>query len=426
MIINKAKSLKGEVQIPGDKSISHRSIMFGSLADGKTKIHNFLQGADCLSTISCFREMGVEIDVNQSEVIVNGVGINGLKKPNVRLCVGNSGTTIRILSGILAAQNFSCLIDGDSSIRKRPMKRIIEPITQMGGKIKSLNEGDCAPLQIEGTQLNGIDYNSPISSAQVKSCILMAGLFATGETKVTEPVRSRDHTERMLQSFGVPLITKDLSCSINKVERLLPIEITIPGDISSAAYFMAAGLIVPNSEILLKNVGINPTRDGIIEVIQKMGGNLQILNRHTEGHEHTADILVKTSELNGIVIEGDIIPRLIDEIPMIAILASQASGDTIIRDAQELKFKETNRINYICNNLTAMGGEILPTSDGMIIHGGNPLKGCIIDSGDDHRIAMAFAIAGLVAQGETIIPDDSCINISYPGFRNTIDLLVQK
>lgn len=424
MDITKATFLKGEITVPGDKSISHRSIMIGSLAEGVTEVRNFLMGEDCLSSMNCFRKMGVDISIDGDLVIIKGVGIKGLKKPEEMLYAGNSGTTVRLISGILSAQNFECSLDGDSSIRKRPMKRIIDPLTLMGADIKSINDNGCAPLKIVGGNLKGINYASPIASAQVKSAILLAGLYADGVTTVTEPVLSRNHTELMLKAFGADIKTEGATATVTAAQSLKALNITVPGDISSAAFFMVAGLIVPDSEVLIKNVGINPTRDGMIEIIKKMGGNIVILNRRLEGFEETADILVKTSELKGITIEGDIIPRIIDEIPVIAVMAACAQGETIIKDAEDLKNKESDRISYIAKNLRNMGGDITPTEDGMIIQGGKPLKGCVIDTCNDHRIAMSFAIAGLVANGKTEIPEDECINISYPGFKNNLNLLI--
>ena len=424
MKFRKCGSLRGELTIPGDKSISHRSVMFGSLARGTTEIHDFLQGADCLSTISCFRSMGVEIENNGNCVLVHGNGLHGLKKPDSVLDCGNSGTTTRLISGILSAQDFCVTLTGDASIQKRPMKRIIHPLSQMGAKIRSVNGNDCAPLEIEGTRLHGIHYLSPVASAQVKSAVLLAGLYADGETKVTEPFLSRDHTERMLRSFGAEVENRETTARILPAKELYGQKIRVPGDISSAAFFLAAGLIVPGSEILLKHVGINPTRDGILRVCQAMGGNITLLNETAEG-EPAADILVKSGSLHGTVIEGAIIPTLIDELPVIAAMACCAEGDTIIRDAAELKVKESNRIEVMVRNLSAMGADVEETEDGMIIHGGRPLHGAVIDSRLDHRIAMTFAVAGCMAEGETEILGAECVSISYPGFYEDLKNLMQ-
>ena len=416
--------LKGKVTIPGDKSISHRCVMFGSIANGTTEIHNFLSGADCLATIRCFSTLGIKIetDLSQSKVIVHGKGLHGLNAPSSILDVGNSGTTTRLISGILAGQPFNSELSGDESLNSRPMKRIIEPLTSMGANIASVLQNGCAPLYITPAQLHGIHYDSPVASAQVKSCLLLAGLYADGETSVTEPSLSRNHTELMLREFGADIRSTyeigstKATASIRPCTDLYGQKITVPGDISSAAYFIAAGLIVPDSEILIEHVGINPTRDGILEVIKAMGGDMEYSNVVSGCGEPTADITVRTSSLKGCVIEGSIIPKLIDEIPAIAVLACFADGETIIRDAQELKVKESNRIDVMVNALSSMGADITATDDGMIIRGGKPLHGAVIDSHLDHRIAMSFAIAGLNADGDTEITGAECVNISYPGF----------
>ncbi len=423
MKVSKSSPLRGELTVPGDKSISHRAVMFGSISEGLTEITDFLQGADCLSTISCFRKMGIEIENTGERILVHGRGLHGLTAPSETLDAGNSGTTTRLISGILAGQNFSSRLTGDASIQSRPMNRIIHPLREMGAQISSENENGCAPLLIRGTSLHGIDYRSPVASAQVKSCILLAGLYADRETSVTEPALSRDHTERMLKSFGARVKRTGLTAQIFPESRLIGQKIQIPGDISSAAYFLAAALLVPGSEILLKNVGINPTRDGILQVIKKMGGDLQILNQRTISGEPVADLLVRHSSLNGTVIEGDLIPTLIDEIPILAVLASFAEGTTVIRNAEELKVKESDRLSIMVEGLLAMGAEVTGTDDGMIIRGGKLLRGTRIDSHKDHRIAMSFAVAGLAADGVTSIPDSGCVAISYPGFYEDLQKL---
>lgn len=421
--------LKGSVTVPGDKSISHRCIMFGSIADGITEVRNFLQGADCLATIRCFRSLGIEIEETDSTVTVHGKGLHGLSAPDGILDVGNSGTTTRLLSGILAGQPFESRLSGDESLNSRPMKRIMDPLTQMGARISSIPGNGCAPLHIAPSSLHGIHYDSPVASAQVKSCILLAGLYADGETSVTEPSLSRNHTELMLREFGADIRTTHAldstraTASIRPCSGLYGQKITVPGDISSAAYFIAAGLIVPDSEILIENVGINPTRAGILKVCEDMGGNITLLNERTEGGEKIADILVKTSSLHGITIEGDIIPTLIDEIPVIAVMAAVAEGTTVIKDAFELKVKETDRIETVTDNLKAMGCNVTPTADGMIITGGK-LKGASIHTLLDHRIAMAFSIAALVAEGNTKILDSKCVDVSYPTFYDTFEQLL--
>ena len=421
----KTSPLKGEITIPGDKSISHRSVMFGSIAKGTTEISHFLQGADCLSTIDCFRKMGIQIENNQNTVIVHGKGLRGLKRPETILDCGNSGTTTRLISGLLAAQDFNVTVTGDESIQKRPMKRIMEPLSFMGADIKSILDNGCAPLSITGKRLRGIHYTSPVASAQIKSSILLAGLYAEGETRVTEPYVSRNHSEIMLKHFGANVKTEGTTACIAPAAELYGNQIIVPGDISSAAYFIAAGLIVPGSEILIKQVGINPTRDGIIRVCQEMGADITLLDGNMDSGEPTADILVKSGSLHGVPIGGAIIPTLIDELPIIAAMACFAEGETIIRDAAELKVKESNRIDVMVKNLSAMGADVRETDDGMIIRGGRPLHGAVIDSKLDHRIAMTFAVTGRCAEGETEILGAECVNISYPGFYQDLEMLMK-
>ena len=425
MKINRVKSLNGEITIPGDKSISHRSIMFGSIADGITEVHGFLNGADCISSMNCFRQMGIDIDYDGSVVTVHGKGLHGLSAPDSTLDTGNSGTTTRLISGILAGQDFTSILSGDDSLNSRPMARIMDPLNSMGAKITSINGNNCAPLRIEPGTLHSIHYHSKVASAQVKSAILLAGLYTDGITAVTEPVLSRNHTELMLTSFGANIASEThvdgtATASITPCEELYAQKIQVPGDISSAAYFIAAGLLVPGSEILVKNVGINPTRAGILKVCEAMGADITYLNETSAGGEPTADLLVRYSALHGTTVEGDIIPTLIDELPVIAVMAAFAEVTTIIRDAAELKVKETNRIDTVAQNLRAMGGNVTPTDDGMIIEGTGALKGAHINSHLDHRIAMAFAIAGLAAEGDTVIGDSQCVDVSYPAFFETI------
>lgn len=408
--------LKGEITVPGDKSISHRAVMFGALSKGTTEVTNFLQGADCLSTIDCFRRLGIAIENTSEKIIVHGKGLHGLTKSDKILDVGNSGTTTRLISGILAGQNFETILNGDESIQSRPMKRIMEPLSLMGADIASLRDNNCAPLRIAGSPLHGIHYTSKVSSAQVKSCILLAGLYADGLTSVTEPSVSRNHTELMLRGFGANVVCRDKTAAITPDPELIGQKIEVPGDISSAAYFIAAGLIVPGSEILVKNVGINPTRDGIIRVCQAMGADITLFNKREHGGEPVADILVRYSSLEATTIEGEIIPTLIDELPMIAVMACFAKGTTVIKDAAELKVKESDRIAVMVDNLSRMGAHITATDDGMIIEGGFPLHGAEIDSHLDHRIAMSFAVAALASEGETTIKDADCVKISYPNF----------
>ena len=420
------RGLKGEVTIPGDKSISHRSIMLGSIALGTTEITHFLEGADCLSTIDCFRKMGVEIERKPSSILVHGKGLRGLTAPASTLNVGNSGTTTRLISGILSGQNFATTLSGDDSLNSRPMKRIMTPLNTMGAHIRSLNDNGCAPLHIRPGALHGIHYQSPVASAQVKSAVLLAGLYADSPTSVTEPALSRNHTELMLQGFGAYVAT-DLHTDgtapahVEPCKELYGQQICVPGDISSAAYFIAAALLVPGSELLVKNVGINFTRAGFLKVCKAMGADIETVSQTIEGGESRADLLVRYSHLKGTVIEGDIIPTLIDEIPMIAIMAAFADGQTVIRDAAELKVKETNRIDTVTAGLKAMGADITPTDGGMIIEGTGHLNGASIQSYLDHRIAMAFSVAGLASDGETQIVDSQCVDVSYPEFYATLN-----
>ena len=430
MIFQKANALKGEIVVPGDKSISHRAVMFGSLAEGTTEITHFLQGADCLSTIRCFQNMGIEIenDTLRNKVIVQGRGLHGLLQPSQILDVGNSGTTMRLMSGILSGQTFDTIMTGDTSIQKRPMGRVITPLIQMGADIVSVPGNGCAPLRIKGHErnsLHGIDYCSPVASAQIKSAVLLAGLYSDSATSVTEPYLSRNHTELMLKMLGADVKTKDNTATIQPSPKLIAQKVIVPGDISSAAYFIAAGLIVPGSEIVIRNVGINPTRDGILRVCQLMGANIAIENTRNTDTEAVADIVVHYSQLTGIQISGSIIPTLIDELPIIAILACFAKGQTVIKDAAELKVKESNRIDVMVHNLSLMGADVTATEDGMIINGGNPIHGSSIDSKLDHRIAMSFAIASLVSEGTTEILGAECVNISYPNFYEDLKRLTK-
>lgn len=424
--VRQAKKITGTVRVPGDKSISHRAVMFGALAEGVTTIEGFLPGADCLSTISCFRRLGIEIEQQGDKVTVHGKGWYGLREPLQHLDVGNSGTTIRLMSGIMATQPFHVVMEGDESIAKRPMRRVIGPLRQMGAKIDGRKDGEFTPLSIRGGKLEAIAYQSPVASAQVKSAILLAGLQANGVTSVTEPHLSRDHTERMLQAFGVSVVREGLTVSVEGGQKLTGRAISVPGDISSAAFLIAAVMVVPGSSLLIENVGINPSRTGIIDVVKAMGGSLELLNERVVNEEPVADLLVTHSELHGIEIAGDIIPRLIDEIPVIAVMATQAKGKTVIRDAEELKVKETDRIATVVSQLSKFGGRVTPTEDGMIIEGETPLTGAVIDSMGDHRIGMAMAIAGLAATGETGIENEEAIDVSFPGFHELLTRISQQ
>lgn len=418
-----AKGLRGEIDIPGDKSISHRAIMFGALSQGITTVENFLLGADCLSTISCFRKLGVSINQDNTYITIEGKGIDGLEEPKDFLDAGNSGTTMRLMMGILSGQGFFTTMTGDESLRSRPMGRVAKPLREMGAQIWGRKEGNYAPLAIKGGGLKPIHYSSPVASAQVKSAILLAGLYCQGQTSVTEPTISRDHTERMLSHFGAKVSREGKKVTVEGRPTLKGCHIIVPGDISSAAFFLVAGTIVPNSEILLKNVGINPTRDGIIPVLKSMGAKIEIKNERDQGGEPVADLLVKSSELKGIEISGEIIPRLIDEIPIIAVAASQAQGITVIRDAEELRVKESDRIKVVAEELGKFGVKIEEQSDGMIIHGGGKLKGANCESHHDHRIAMAMSIAALVSEGESQVNGAEAIDVSYPNFIHQLEAL---
>ena len=402
--------------------------MLGSIAQGTTEITNFLKGADCLSTIRCFRQMGVSIEEKPDCILVHGRGLRGLTAPDGTLNTGNSGTTTRLMSGILAGQRFSSLLSGDASLNSRPMKRIMDPLGQMGARITSVNGNGCAPLSIQPGDLHGIAYTSPVASAQVKSAVLLAGLYADGETSVTEPVLSRNHTELMLQNFGAYVMTAlhpggSATAYVGPCQELYGQQVYVPGDISSAAYFIAAALLTPGSELLIKNVGTNFTRAGFLKICEAMGADITLVNKTIEGGEPRADILARSSALKGTVIEGELIPTLIDEIPILAVMAALAEGTTVIRDAAELKVKETNRIDTVTAGLAAMGAHVTPTEDGMIIEGASCLTGARIQSHLDHRIAMAFAVAGLAAQGETFIEDSQCVDVSYPEFFQTLEQL---
>ena len=414
MLIHKMKRIQGEITVPGDKSISHRAVMLGALADGTTHINGFLRGADCLSTIDCFRKMGVRIDDNGDSLTVHGNGLHGLRAPKVTLYTGNSGTTTRLLCGILAGQPFDAEITGDASICKRPMGRVTKPLSLMGADI----ENEYCPLIIHGTKLHGIDYSMTVASAQVKTAIILAGLYAEGETVIHEIEKSRDHTELMLGAMGADIAVDGLTVRVGKTDRLAPQDVTVPGDISSAAFFMVLGSIMPDSEITIKNVGINPTRTGIIDVMKAMGADISVFNERTEGGEPTADMAVRTSSLHGTEIGGALIPRLIDELPVIAAAAVFANGKTVIRDAQELKVKETNRIRAVVDEFKKAGVDITETDDGMIINGGRTIHGADFSTYGDHRMAMSLAILAQLAEGGSTLDDASCVDVSYPGFFN--------
>lgn len=422
------KPLRGTLTVSGDKSISHRAVMLGSLATGTTEIEGFLPGEDCLSTIRCFRSMGVQIEQNGSSVKVFGRGPRELTAPAGILDCGNSGTTTRLLSGVLAAQHFNSVLSGDASIQRRPMKRIMIPLRAMGADITSVSGNDCAPLSVHGKQLYGIHFNSPIASAQVKSAVLLAGLYASGQTTVTEPALSRDHTERMLRSFGAKVLTGNFedrpSVTVTETQNLYGTEISVPGDISSAAFFLVGASIVPGSEVVLRNVGINPTRDGVISALRAMGAKIEVLEVRNEDSEPAADLLVRYAPLHGTEIGGELIPRLIDELPVLAAAAAVAEGRTVIRDAAELKVKESNRIRTMAEGLSRLGAKVEETEDGLIIDGGAALHDGAVESYSDHRIAMSFAILSLVTDGEVRISNPDCVNISAPTFYEDLKSLL--
>lgn len=413
---NKGK-ITGEITVPGDKSISHRSIIIGSLAEGKTIIKNILDSKDVERTIFAFKKMGVDIEELNGDIHIEGVGLKGLSKPDGPIDCGNSGTTARLLSGVLVGQDFPSRLVGDDSLSSRPMDRIIIPLKKMGANIRGRLD-KILPLEINPTRspLKGIEYRLPVASAQVKSAILLSSLYADGRSKIIEPKASRDHTERMLKYFGYNILNKDNLIYTDSESKLKGKKIYIPGDISSASYFIVAATIVEDSDLIIKDVGINPTRTGIIYVLEKMGANIKILNKRTLNNEPLADIHIKYAPLKGISIGGDIIATLIDEIPIIAVAASLAEGRTIIQDASELKYKESNRISSITNELRKMGVNIEELSEGMIIEGNSNLKSVVVDSYGDHRIAMALSIAALRAEGTTEIKDYECVKISYPNF----------
>ena len=427
-IAGAGKVIKGSLTVPGDKSISHRAVMFSALAKGETKVKGFLPGEDCLSTISVFRKMGVSIEQEQDSLRIQGLGLHGLKAPGEALYCGNSGTTMRLMAGILAGQSFSSCLTGDESLEKRPMKRVCLPLEKMGAKIKMQGEKGTAPLEISGSPLNGICYESPVASAQVKSSVLLAGLYAKGKTSLIEPSLSRNHTERLLRAMGVECSTRSLEDGRVEISleggqelKALPGEYFVPGDISSAAYFMASVFFLPGSSLRLKNIGLNPSRCGILTVLEKMGAKISLENCSTVYGEERGDICLSYGPLKAVDIGGDLIPRLIDELPLLAVLATIAEGETRIYDAAELKVKESNRIKACVENLQRLGISAVETADGMIIPGKGSvfsLEGKRIPSFMDHRIAMSFSVLGLLCKAENPmqIEDSECIQISYPNF----------
>lgn len=418
--------LKGSFELIGDKSISHRAVMFSSISKGHNKISNFLMGEDCLSTISCFRKMGVDIQIDGKDVYVKGNGLYGLKRPKEILDVGNSGTTIRLMMGILAGNKFDATLIGDNSIDKRPMKRVTDPLRLMGCNIEGKDDANYTPIKIYGGDLKAIDYHMPVASAQVKSALILASLYANDTSFIYEKVKSRNHTEIMLKSFGADINVENLKISVNPVNELFSQDIYVPGDISSAAFIIVSALITKGSEVIIKNVGLNETRTGIIDVVKNMNGNIEIINERLVGGELVGDLLVRyTKDLCATTIDKDIIPRLIDEIPVIAVLATQAEGTTIIKDAQELKVKESNRIKSMVENLKILGADIEELEDGMIIKGKSKLNGGKIKTFKDHRIAMAFSTLNLISDEKIKLDNEDCINVSFPGYFDLIKSLTK-
>ncbi len=420
--IGPAQSLRGEITVPGDKSISHRSIMLGSLAQGTTLVHGFLHGEDNHSTLNAFRSMGIRIEeLAGGDLRIEGKGLHGLTEPGDVIDCGNSGTTIRLMTGLLSGQNFFSVLTGDRYLRKRPMKRVLNPLATMGARIWGRGGGELAPLAISGGGLRSTEYVSPISSAQVKSAVLLAGLYADGDTTVREPHLSRDHSERMLRYFGANVRPFEGGVSVSAQPTLEGREVFVPGDISSAAFFMVAALIVPGAELLICNVGVNPTRSGIIDILQQMGGSIELLNQRELSGEPVADILVRSSALKGIEIGGSLVPRAIDEFPVVSVAACFAEGTTIIRDARELRVKETDRIAAMVSELGVLGGQVTARDDGMVIQGVENLAGGKVSSHGDHRIAMSMAVAALRARSEVLIDDTACTATSFPNFWELID-----
>jgi 3-phosphoshikimate 1-carboxyvinyltransferase len=424
--VQPAHGISGEISVPGDKSISHRSIMLGSLAQGTTTVRGLLRGEDNMATLHAFQAMGIVARDHGDLLEIQGKGLRGLAEPEDVIDCGNSGTSMRLLCGLLAAQNFFTVLSGDQYLRRRPMKRVIAPLGQMGASITGRAGGEKAPLAISGRQLTGIDYASPVSSAQVKSALMLAGLYVAGETRVTEPSLSRDHSERMFRHFGADVETFPGGVVVRGGRELEGREIVVPGDISSAAFFIVAALIVPGSELLIRGVGVNPTRTGCIDILKAMGASIDMLDQRDLSGEPVADLLVRSSRLQGIEIVGDVVPRAIDEFPVISVAAACAEGRTVIRDAHELRVKETDRIAAMAANLRKAGVPVEETTDGMIIDGVERLSGCTAQSFGDHRIAMSMLVAGLAASGDVSVDDTDCIATSFPTFLTLLQKVATK
>ncbi|MGM0222234.1 3-phosphoshikimate 1-carboxyvinyltransferase [Enterococcus sp. AZ137] len=423
-LLTAKNGINGELVIPADKSISHRSIMFGAISKGTTIVNNFLKAEDCLSTIAVFKQLGVRITEKNEQIMIEGKGFEGLTAPSSRLDAGNSGTTMRLVLGILAGCPFTSEIAGDASLNRRPMERVMKPLREMGADLQGTAEAEFPPLNVTGNTLHGIEYHMPIASAQVKSAILFAALQAEGTTKIIEKEQSRNHTEEMIKQFGGKIQVEGKEIIVTGPQQLIGQEVTVPGDISSAAFYLVAASILANSEVLLKQVGINPTRTGILDVLMQMGANIE--ERQLDEQNQAADLIVRSAQLHACEIQGEIIPRLIDELPIIALAATQATGTTIIRDAQELKVKETNRIDATAEELTKMGANIEPTEDGLIIHGPTSLHGATVDSHGDHRIGMMLQIAALLTAEPVELLNPEAVNISYPEFFTDLAKLVQE
>jgi len=425
LVLEKISKLKGNITVPGDKSISHRSLILGSIAQGETRIYNFSNSLDCLKTKECMQTLGAEINLSKNNSIkIKGKGLYGLQEPKDILDVGNSGTTIRLLTGLLSGQNFYSVLCGDASIRKRPMKRVVGPLRLMGADIWGRKDGQFAPLSVRGNKLNPLQYTLPVASAQVKSALLLAGLYTTGETIIKEPLPTRDHTERMLKIMQADIKISSPEIKVIGGKELRGTDIFIPGDISSAAYFILAASILKGSQIIIKHVGFNPTRIGIIEILKKMGTKIDILNYQIKSNEPQADLRIEYSKLKGVEIKKENVPFLIDELPLIAVVATQAQGKTVISGARELRVKETDRIKAIVSELKKMGADIEEREDGFAVNGPTRLQGAVCESYNDHRIAMSLAVAALLAEGKTVIKTSECIDISFPGFENTLQKLI--
>ena len=419
--VQPATTLQGEISVPGDKSISHRSIMLGSIARGVTTVRGFLRGEDNISTLDAFRAMGVGVEDDGETLRIKGAGLHGLSEPADILDCGNSGTSMRLITGLLAGQRFFSVLTGDQYLRKRPMGRVIEPLGRMGASIFGRSGGDKAPLAIVGRELTGISHTSKVASAQVKSALMLAGLYADGTTTVTEPHLSRDHSERMFRYFGADVETSDNTVTVRGGRELTGRDIVVPGDISSAAFFIVAALIVPGAELLIRGVGVNPTRTGVIDILVAMGGSIELLDRREVSGEPVADLLVRASRLKGIEIGGEVVPRAIDEFPVISVAAALAEGKTVLRDARELRVKETDRIAAMAANLRRSGVQVVETDDGMEIIGTEKMQGCMAESFGDHRIAMSMLIAGLAAAGNVTVDDIDCIATSFPTFLELLE-----